>query len=66
MDRLDGSSSGHHLEWIDEVKAFVATYGQSPPTMVRSCVLTHKPSGVQELGVATVTIYCSPTIATTN
>jgi septum formation protein len=66
-DQVVVTCQGHILEKpesIDEAKAFVATYGQSPPSTVGSCVLHHMPSGIQVSGVDTATIYFRPTIAT--
>lgn len=44
-------------ESIDEAKAFVASYAESPPSTVGSCVLTHVPSMIQVSGVDIATIH---------
>jgi septum formation protein len=66
-DQVVVTCQGHILEKpesIDEAKAFVDSYGQSPPATVGSCVLTHLPSGIQVSGVDTATIHFRPTVAT--
>jgi septum formation protein len=60
---------GHILEKpedLDECLDFVTRYGESPPSTVGSCVLTHIPSGIQVAGTDTATIHFKPTVATSN
>ena len=52
-------------ESIKEAKDFVSRYGQSPPSTVGSCVITHIPSMIQVSGVDTATIYFHKSIADT-
>ena len=44
-------------ESIEEARSFVSRYGDTPPSTVGSCVLTHLPTGIQVSGVDTATIY---------
>ena len=44
-------------ESIEEARSFVSRYGQTPPSTVGSCMLTHLPSGIQVFGVDTATIH---------
>ena len=50
-------------ESIEEAKDFVRRYGQSPPSTVGSCVITHIPSMIQVSGVDTATIHFKPSIS---
>ena len=51
---------------LDQAKDFVNRYGQSPPSTVGSCVLTHIPSGIQVSGVDTATIRFRKSISSSN